>query len=100
MIAICGLPRREWERMTLRELVIYYGARQIDRWWPYAQLSSQIYNLTTVVVNALSKKGKSIRPKSPSDFHPFVKPIDRRFKITAKNIGVLKTIGNALCQKR
>ena len=52
-----------------------------------------------MVHNALAK-GKKVKPKTVSEFHPFVKPTDNRTRITAKNIGILKQIGNALCGQR
>lgn len=62
-------------------------------------LAAQVYNLQTIVYNALSKR-KREKPKGPSHFHPYVKPVETRTRVTAKGIHILKEIGNALCQKR
>ena len=84
--------------MTLRELVIQHDAYQIDRWWHTAFISSHLYNLQIVVCNALSKGAKH-KPKPPSEFHPFIKQQKQGMRITAKTIGVLKSLGNAICRK-
>jgi hypothetical protein len=49
-----------------------------------------------MVHNALAK-GKKLKPKNVSEFHPWIKPTTGKTKITPKNIGILKQIGNALC---
>lgn len=59
-------------------------------------VACQMYNLQTMVYNAMSK-GKKAKPKNVSEFNPYVKPTNNKAKITAGNIGILKEIGNAMC---
>lgn len=86
--------------MTLKELVLQWDAYQIDRWWHTALLAQQLYNIQTILVNALSKKSK-MKPKNITEFHPYVeKSKPAMTRITKKNFGLLKVIGNALCAKK
>lgn len=86
--------------MTLRELLIEHDAYQIDRWWHTAFITSQLYNLQTIVINALSRKGGKMKPKEPSELHPFVEHKVRGQKVTAATIGILKNLGNAMVGKK
>lgn len=85
--------------MTMKELIIRHDAYLLDRWWGIAVLSSHLYNLQTIVHNALTTRHK-MKPKSPAEMHPFLNPDARKRKITPRNISLLKAIGNAMCSRR
>ena len=86
--------------MTLKDLVISYDAYLIDSWWHTAFINTQLYNLQATVTNALGAKRK-MRPKSVSEFHPFVAktPVGKRtLKGRPADMSFLKAMGNALCR--
>lgn len=86
--------------MTLKELVIVHDVVIVEKWWHTAIVSCGLYNLQVMVANAVSGKGRRQKPKHPSEFHPFIEPTKTgKIKVTAKTIGILKAIGNALCRK-
>jgi len=98
LTATLGVHQRSiWETWTLRELYVRHDAYQIERWWHTAFIVCSVYNLQTIVANALSSKSR-MRPKTPSEFHPFVDSSNApgKMKITKKNISFLKGLAGAL----
>lgn len=74
-----------------------YDAYLVEHWWHTATVAAFLHNLQVIVVNALGGRRK-LKPKSPRDLHPYLKPRPDGFRITRANISVLKMIGNALCK--
>lgn len=82
--------------MTLRELTMLYDAHLLTTWDHTCVLTAMVHNVASVV-SALAGKGK-IKPKSPSDFHPYRDKVrGKGMKLTKDNFGTLRTLGRALC---
>jgi hypothetical protein len=81
--------------LTLRQLVIQYDTALVNEWDHTAMLCCMLHNLNVTVQNLVTRR--KLRPKTLYDFHPFrEKPNTLGLKITKKNFGILKLIGNAL----
>lgn len=79
--------------LTLKQLVQCYDAKLVDSWDHTATVSCLVYNLTGLLNNIVSKR--KVPPKSLYSFHPY-RENKTRFKVTTKNISVLRDIGRAL----
>lgn len=57
-------------------------------------LSCGIYNLTCIVINAVSKA--KMKPKTPNQFHPYREHRREGMVIRSTDMGTLFSLGNAL----
>lgn len=88
--------------MTLRRLTRLYDYHLLETWNHTAVIACGLYNLQATLVNVNTEKGKrTIKPKTPFDFHPYryKAPKPEGLKITKKNFTDLKMFGNMVCKK-
>lgn len=88
-------PSELWRPgFTLKELTVRYDTILLSEWDHTAILAAGIYNLTCVVVSALSKS--KMRPRPPSYFNPVRPRKVEGLKITQENFSDLQMIGNLM----
>lgn len=79
--------------------MLAHDAVLLERWDHTASIQANIYNLTTVVVNAASGKSK-LKPRSPLDFHPYRSSPRKGLRITPENAkSTLWMLGNLIAAK-
>jgi hypothetical protein len=83
--------------MTLKELTIAYDAHLLSEWDQTSIIAAGIHNLTVAVINMVSKS--KVRSRPPSYFHPYRETAKTGVGITQDNFGLLRSIGNALCNR-
>jgi hypothetical protein len=80
--------------LSLKDLLVAYDSKLLTDWDHTSVVYSGIYNLTVVVLNAVSKC--KAKPKSSIAFHPYREKPQTGMKVDSKGIKTLKLLGFAM----
>jgi len=94
MTTALGLSEKEWGPLKFWQLFRLYDLHLIERWDHTSHVLAQLHNLCAITVNIHTKS--KIKPKPPAAYHPYRKKQRQGLRVTSEDIGVLKTLGNAL----
>ena len=98
IMGVLGWPWRDVQGLTFRQLVQAHDAKLVNQWDQTAMVSGMLDGLTTVTINTWGKN--KVKPKGFHAFQPYRKKPTKGLRISPKNIGDLKSLGDAVFGRR